>query len=145
MTNGKERTCHPNPTGWWPRLCRNMGWWSRAQNDIDHGKMWATIVLVFLMVAIALNLPKLSIGFSIVLVSAAYGRSMWTRFLESKSVTSSESVQTQNLTQTQNINRTSKVEQSLKVDANRDVTLGVQPWAGMGVPMIVPGMGGFND
>lgn len=122
---------------WFDRFCQRAGWWSRKDDAVDHGKMWGTIALVYIMVGVACGFSQLSVGMAIVIGSLAYGRSMWNRFLDSKIVTATANETTSKLVSQITENR----NLSVKVDAPRDPVAGVQPWAGLDVPFLLPGAG----
>lgn len=93
----------------------------RFPGTMDHGKFWSTLVLVWLIGMCTVYETKLTVAMAIVIGSLSFGRSMWTRFLESKAVTahSAESVSEQHSTTT-----------NILKNYPRDYEDGTQPWPG---------------
>lgn len=114
----------------WNDPIKAMGFESKAHpGQVDHGKLWSTIIMVWVMWFITVMAPeKFSVGIVIVITSASFGRAMWGRFLESKAVTSREINKNVDI----DIDKNSNVEKNIRqtVQVERDYDKGEQPWAG---------------
>lgn len=71
---------------WWMPLMANTGMMSRAfPGEVDHGKLWSSLVAMAVL-ASAFTGQLLPLGHTLALISASFGRAIWSRFLESKTV-----------------------------------------------------------
>lgn len=67
---------------------RVLGFESRTfAGTVDHGKFWTTMFAVWCMWFVTLNPIHFSILFVLAIGSMLFGRAMWGRYLETKSVT----------------------------------------------------------
>lgn len=99
-------------TSLWRMLMRNLGMWSRTQNDVDHGKLWSSVVILAVIIAHFDSNP-MPLAMALMLVSASFGRSVFTRFLEMKTVTMNT---TRSETDITNHTITEKIERVVDAD-----------------------------
>lgn len=91
----------------------------KVNGATDHGKLWSTIFVVWVMWFVTHNPIVFSVGLVFVLGALIFGRSMYTRLIESKTITAH--------TLNKVTHSASKVEQLKHVIIERDEAEGMQP------------------
>lgn len=71
----------------WDRLMESLGMESRTYpGSTDHGKFWSIVVILGVFVSNAMG-QLLPLGHTMALLAAAFGRSVFSRLIESKTLT----------------------------------------------------------
>lgn len=100
-----------------------LGLESRTHGGADHGKLLTTIIIVWVMKFVEDHPNHFSVGLIALICAVAFGRAMYGRFLESRTLQTREMLERRDVTVEKDI--------KVKVDAPRDYTDGVQPWGGV--------------
>jgi hypothetical protein len=104
---------------WWEPMMRGFGMWSRTYDELDHGKFWSVVLVAVVCIAHFAGNP-FAVAMVIALMSGVFGRAVWSRFLESKTVT---------VQRTERDERVHKIDEQVKrtIEERRVVAEGFEP------------------